>query len=69
METGFNAVQREIRENPIASEIFGSDAKPSLGVRSLRTLVDLGLSDRQIAHYFGLSENRIVSLQRYYGLK
>ena len=69
METGFNAVQWEIQKNQVASETFGTNAKPSLGVSSLGTLVDLGLSDHQIAQYFGLSEPRVVSLRSYYGLE
>ena len=41
---------------------------PPLGVHSLRVLADLGLSDAQIARYFKVSESRVQSLRRYYGL-
>ena len=51
---------------PIAAEL--DPAAPPLGALSLRIMADLGLSDTQIARYFRVSEERVVSLKRYYGL-
>jgi len=36
--------------------------------KALSTLADLGMSDAQIARYFKVSQDRVVSLRRYYGL-
>jgi hypothetical protein len=41
---------------------------PALSGRSLAVLADLGLSDAQIALYFRVAPDRVVSLRRYYGL-
>ena len=50
------------RLNPVARR------RPSLSATSLAVLSDLGLSDLQIALYFRVSERRVASLRRYYGL-
>jgi hypothetical protein len=42
--------------------------RPALGGKALSTLADLGMTDAQIARYFKVSQDRVVSLRRYYGL-
>ncbi len=42
--------------------------RPVLAARSLSILLDLGMSEAQIARYFKVSERRIASLRRYFGL-
>lgn len=49
-------------QNPAAGR------RPSLSAQSLLVFADLGLSDLQIALYFKVSERRVASLRRYYGL-
>ncbi len=50
------------------------DTPPLQGVRwpvspsSLAALIDLGLSDGQIAFYFSINANRVRSLRNWYGL-
>jgi hypothetical protein len=40
----------------------------ALSGRSISILADLGMSDAQIARYFQVSQDRVISLRRYYGL-
>lgn len=42
--------------------------RPILAARSLSIFLDLGMSEAQIARYFKVSEDRIASLRRYFGL-
>jgi len=42
--------------------------RPPLTGQSISILADLGMSDAQIARYFHVSPDRVVSLRRYYGL-
>jgi hypothetical protein len=69
MEGAFRNASQVIANNRFMYETIRPDGVTvSVGPRSLETFVDLGLSDFQIARYFGTSENRVVSLRRYYGL-
>jgi hypothetical protein len=68
MEDTFRNASQTVSNSRITPEPKVSDEDTSFGPRSLETFVDLGLSDLQIARYFGTSENRVVSLRRYYGL-
>jgi hypothetical protein len=55
-------------QNPAGSEPKPGDRDVWFGPRALEAFVDLGLSDRQIARYFRISETKVVSLRRDYGL-
>jgi hypothetical protein len=68
MEDTFRNASQIVSNSRIAPEPELRDEDSSFGPRSLETFVDLGLSDLQIARYFRTSENRVVSLRRYYGL-
>jgi hypothetical protein len=68
MEDMFRNASQIVSNSQIAQEPKLHNEDSSFGPQSLETFVDLGLSDLQIARYFRTSENRVVSLRRYYGL-
>lgn len=68
MERDFQNVSTPVSPIPRAFALFDGDDRMLCGARSLETFRDLGLSDGQIARYFRISETRVISLRRYFGL-
>lgn len=62
------SAKAECRDEPMrrgrATVLLGYVIKPT----DLAALINLGLTDCQLADYFGLTPDRIVSLKIYYGL-
>jgi uncharacterized protein (DUF433 family) len=47
---------------------MGDDSPWPISAGELASLVDLGLSDDQIASYFGVQREKVSALRAYYGL-
>lgn len=68
MERDFRRISTTTGLNLRAFGPFEEENRAPCDAKSIETFKDLGLSDRQIARYFRITETGVVSLRRYYGL-